>query len=207
MVVSSVTPADVVQDPRVPAGLLGQALADGGVEHPLLFALRVVQDRRVLLRLAAQMHQQGGVAAVVQDHVGVPPSRPLHDAVGELPVLLQGFALEGEHRDAVGRDGRGGVVLGREDIAGGPAHLGAQRGQGLDQHRGLNRHVQAAGDARALEGLLAGILGPHRHQARHLGLGDGDLFATPVRQGQIGHLDSRCLSPITTAFIFSVSGK
>src|SRR2546422_4432546 len=48
---------------------------------------------------------------------------------------------------------RGSVVLGREDVARGPAHLGAQGLQRLDQHRGLDRHVKRAGDARALERL------------------------------------------------------
>ena len=44
-------------------------------------------------------------------------------------------------------DDRGGsVVLGGEDVAGDPAHLGAERGQRLDQHRGLDGHVQRAHD-------------------------------------------------------------
>jgi hypothetical protein len=41
----------------------------------------------------------------------------------------------------------GGVVLGREDVARGPADLGAQVLQGLDQHRRLDGHVQRARDA------------------------------------------------------------
>ena len=43
-------------------------------------------------------------------------------------------------------DRGGGVVLGREDVAGGPAHLGAERDQGLDEDGGLHGHVQRAGD-------------------------------------------------------------
>src|SRR5215213_9742433 len=50
----------------------------------------------------------------------------------------------------------------------------AQRLQRLDQHGGLDRHVERAGDARALERLRLGVLGADRHQRRHLGLGDGD---------------------------------
>ena len=53
-----------------------------------------------------------------------------------------------------GGDGGGGVVLRREDVARCPAHVGAERLQRLDQHRGLDRHVQRAGDARALQRLL-----------------------------------------------------
>ena len=64
----------------------------------------------------------------------------------------------------VGADGhgRGGGVVGREDVAGTPADLGAERGQRLDQHRGLRGHVQRAGDAGALERLRVGVLGAGR---------------------------------------------
>ena len=46
----------------------------------------------------------------------------------------------------------------REDVARAPADLGAERDQRLDQHGGLDRHVQRAGDARALERLRVGVL-------------------------------------------------
>ena len=84
-----------------------------------------------------------------------PAVAELEDPVGVVPVLLERLALVGEHRRAAGGDGGGGVVLGREDVAGRPAHLGAERLQRLDQHRGLDGHVQRAGDARALERLAA----------------------------------------------------
>ena len=137
----------------------------------------------------AQMQQQRGIAAVVEDHVGVAAVGPFEDAVRVVPVLAQRLALAGEHRRAARGDGRGGMVLGREDIAGGPAHLGAERLQRLDQHRGLDGHVQRAGDARALQRLGAGVLLADRHQAGHLGLGDGDLLAAPVGERQIGDLE------------------
>jgi hypothetical protein len=60
------------------------------------------------------------------------------------------------------------VVLGAEDVARGPAHLGAERLQGFDQHGGLDGHVQAAGDARALQRLAGAELLAERHEARHL---------------------------------------
>ena len=53
--------------------------------------------------------------------------------------------------------------------------------QGLDQNRSLNRHVQGAGDAGTLEGLLAAVLLTQRHQTGHLGLGDVELLATETR--------------------------
>jgi hypothetical protein len=71
------------------------------------------------------------------------------------------------------------VVLRREDVAGRPAHLGAQFLQRLDEHGRLDGHVQAAGDAGAGQGLLALVALAQRHQARHLRLGDLDLDAAP----------------------------
>ena len=62
----------------------------------------------------------------------------------------------------------------------GPAHLRAERAQRLDQHRGLDRHVQRARDARALQRPLAAVLLAQGHEPRHLGLGDGDLGAAVV---------------------------
>jgi len=41
------------------------------------------------------VQEQRGVAAVVEDHVRVAAVRPLEDAVGELPVLLEALALVG----------------------------------------------------------------------------------------------------------------
>jgi hypothetical protein len=79
------------------------------------------------------------------------------------------------------------VVLRGVDVAAGPAHLGAQRLQRLDQHRGLDRHVQAAGDARALERLLRSKFLADGHQAGHFGFGDADFLAAPVGKRQVGN--------------------
>ena len=98
--------------------------------------------------------QQRGVAAIVEDHVGEAAVAPGADPVHVVPVLVERLALDREHRRAAGGDGGRGVVLGREDVARRPADVGAQRLQRLDQHRGLDGHVQAAGDPRALERLL-----------------------------------------------------
>jgi hypothetical protein len=81
------------------------------------------------------------------------------------------------------------AVLGREDVARGPAHRGAEILEGLDQDRGLDRHVQRAGDAHALERLRLGVLAADRHQARHLVLGDLDFLAAPFGQREIGDLE------------------
>ncbi len=113
---------------------------------------------------------------------------PLEDLVGVLPVLLEGFALVGEHGDAGGRDGGGGVVLRGENIARGPADLGPERLQRLDEHGGLDGHVQRAGDAGTLQGLLGRVLVADCHQAGHLGFSDGDLAAAPGGQADIGYM-------------------
>jgi hypothetical protein len=177
---------DLRQPGRVPGLVGGELGLDRGEQDALFLGAGVGQDGNVLLGLGTEMQQQRGVAAVVEDHVRVAVVRPLEDAVGIVPVVDQGFALDREHRNAVGGDRRGGVVLGREDVARGPAHFGAERGQRLDQHRGLDRHVQAAGDARALERLGLGELLADGHQAGHLGFGDADFLAAPVGQGKVG---------------------
>jgi len=55
------------------------------------------------------------------------------------------------------------------------------------QHRGLDGHVQRAADAGALERLLGAELLARRHQAWHLGLGNGDFLAAPLREGDVLH--------------------
>ena len=135
-----------------------------------------------------------------------PPSSTI--SVGPLPsgppraprscttsVLFERLALPREYRRAarVGRaarfrttDGdRGrGVILSREDVAAHPAHVGAEFGERLDQHGGLNRHVQAAHDARALQRLLAGVMRAKRHQPGHFVLGETNLVAAEFGERQ-----------------------
>ena len=178
--------ADLAEPGGVPGRVLGELRLDRREERGLLLVGGVGDDGGVLLRHRAQVEQQGGVAAVVQDHVGVGAVGPLEDAVGVVPVLLERLALAREHRGARGRDRGGGVVLGREDVAGGPAHVRAEGLQGLDQDRGLDRHVERAGDAGAPQGLQARVLLADGHETGHLGLGDLDLLAAPVGEAQIG---------------------
>ena len=83
---------------------------------------------------------------------------------------------------------RRGLILGREDVARGPAHLGTELGQSLDQHRSLHRHVEAAGDPRASQRLLFAILLAQGHQPGHLLFSQNDLFAPGFGQLQVGDL-------------------
>ena len=121
-------------------------------------ALLGVGGRRVghlagLLVLDALVHEQRGVAAVVEDHVRAVAVGPAQRLLGAPPVLLERLALPANTGMPARRDRGGGVVLGREDVAGRPAHLGAERDERLDEHRGLDRHVQRTGDAGAGERL------------------------------------------------------
>jgi hypothetical protein len=127
-------------------------------------------------------------AAVVEDHVRALAVRPREGLLGAPPVLLERLPLPGEDGDAGLGDRRSGMVLGGEDVAGGPADLGAKRGQRLDQHGGLDRHVEGAGDASALERLRSGELLAGLHQARHLVLGQLDLLAAEGGEGDVGNL-------------------
>ena len=167
------------------SGLSFEPLLDRG-EQDFLFLVGGLADHgRVLARLDAEMDQQRRVAAVVEDHVRRAAVRPFEDAMLIVPVVLQALALDREHRRAAGGDRRRGMILGRIDVAGGPAHVGAERPQRFDQHRGLNRHVQRAGDARAAQRLLRSVFLACRHQAGHLGLGDGDFLAAPFGEADV----------------------
>ena len=81
-------------------------------------------------------------------------------------------------------DGGGGVILRREDVAGLDQRMrGAEGGQRLDQHGGLDRHVERADDAGTLERLTGAIFLAQRHQAGHLVLGHADFLTAPPGQG------------------------
>ena len=98
------------------------------------------------------------------------------------PCGLSGGAVRADD------DRGGGVVLGGEDVAADPAHVGAERGQGLDEHGGLDGHVQRAGDPRARERLGRRRTRAQRHQAGHLVLGELDLLAAERGEGEVGDL-------------------
>jgi hypothetical protein len=178
---------------RVPGRVLRQLGLDGGEQAGLFLAARVGQHRGVLLGALAQVHQQRGVAAVVEDHVrafAVAALGPeFEDAVGVVPVVGQRLALVGKNRRALGHQRSGRMVLCAEDVARGPAHLRAQCLQRFHQHGGLDGHVQAAGDARALERLGLGELFADRHQTGHFGLGDADLLAAPGGKRKVGDVE------------------
>ena len=106
----------------------------------------------------------------------------------EVPVFVEVLALECEHCCAVRSDCSGSVVLRGVDIAGSPANLCTQRLEGLDQHGGLDRHVQRTSNACALERLAGSEFFANRHQTRHFGLSDSDFFVAPLSQTDVGNV-------------------
>ncbi len=170
---------------RVPAGRAGKPRLDGLEKAFLFLAMRIGEHGRVGFRLRAELHDERGVSAIVEDHVRGFAAGPFENAVHILPIFVERLALHRENRRAARGDGGGGVILRREDVAGRPAHIGAQRLQTLDEHRCLDRHVQTARDARALQQLLLAEFFADRHETRHFGLGDIHLLAAPVRKAEI----------------------
>ena len=166
--------------PPVPGHFVQPLDAGGGL---LGDAAHVLEQFRVLV---VQHRRQ--VAAVVEDHVRTPAARAGDRLLDTPPVLFFRLAAPREHRHTRRRDGGSRLILRREDVARRPAYLGAERRQRLDEHGGLDRHVQAAGDAGARQRLGLAVLVAHGHQARHLGLGDRDFLAPPVRQRDVGDL-------------------
>ena len=182
-------------------GCRGELGARAVEDHaPFLgIVLRVeVGDLAGAFPLERLVHEERGVAAVVDDQRRALAVGPHQRLLGAPPVLLERLALPREDGRALGLlrravrpddDCCGGVVLGREDVARHPADVGSEIDERLDQHRGLDRHVQAAHDAGAGERLLAGVLLAQGHQARHLAFGEADLLAAPFGQGEIGDLE------------------
>ena len=162
-----------------------------GADDLLAFFFRtgVQQDILALLGAGADQDVHGGIAAIVEDHVsgqiGIGFARPVENAANIVPVIGQRFALDREHGNTAVGDSGCGVVLRREDVAGGPAHFCAQSDKRFNQHCGLDRHVQRAGDACTLERLCSAILLAQSHQAGHFGFGNRDLVAAILRQRDI----------------------
>jgi hypothetical protein len=168
-------------------GLLLERALDEREQDFLFLDARLVEKRGVaLLGAVAEMDEHRRVAAVVEDHVRRAAVAPFEDLAGVFPVVLEALALDGEDRNAAGGNRCRGMVLGRIDVARSPADVRAKRGQRFDQNRRLDRHVQGAGDAGALEHLLGAVFLARGHQARHLGFGDGDFLAAEFGEADVG---------------------
>lgn len=65
------------------------------------------------------------------------------------------------------------------------SHLSSEGGEGLDEHGGLQGHVEAAGDTCALQGLGLTVQLPHLHQTGHLVLRDFNSLTPPIGQADV----------------------
>ena len=163
-------------------------------DHPPLFRIvgRIeLGDVPFALELHSLVHEQRGVAAVIDNERRAAAVRP-HERLGRAPpIFFESLPFPREHRNAarirrsaagLGTShhyGGGGVVLCRKNIARHPADVGAEDVQRFDQHRGLNRHVQRAHDLRAGERFGVRIFLAHGHEARHFVLGQANLGPPP----------------------------
>ena len=155
-------------------------------EDFLFFRIVLVEEHGiVVLGAIALMHEHGGVTAVVENHVGGAAAVPVEQLGGVIPIVLQAFTLDREHRNAGSGNRGGGVILRRIDVARDPAHIGAERGERLDQHCGLDGHVQRAGNARALQRLLGAVFLARLHQAGHFGFGQRDFLAAEIGERNV----------------------
>lgn len=99
------------------------------------------------------------ITTVIKDHVeGLSVLEGLQLLLNAPEVLLLGLTLPGEDWDTCGCNGSGGVVLGREDVAGRPSDLSTKVCQGLDEDCSLHGHVKTTSNSSTLEWLLFSVL-------------------------------------------------
>ena len=137
-------------------------------------------------QLVAFVNEERDVAAVIDHELRTFAVRERNRLVGAPPIFLEALALPREDRHARLRDRGRGVILRRENIAARPANIRAEIDQRLDQHRGLDRHVQRTGHAHALERFAGRVFFADRHQTGHFLLGDGNFLAAPIGQADVG---------------------
>ena len=56
---------DVLQNPGIPAGLLFQAVFNGGKQNTLFIAARVIEQAGVRFRFGTKRHQQRGITTII----------------------------------------------------------------------------------------------------------------------------------------------
>src|SRR5690606_29596980 len=119
---------DLLDARRVPLRIAREPRLDRLEQRGLFLAAGLIEHARIALGAGPQMQQERRIAAVVENHVGellcsLRTVRPLEDAMSEVPVLVQGLSLEGEHRRTALGYGGGGMILRGEHVTRRPAHL------------------------------------------------------------------------------------
>src|SRR5262249_52407774 len=104
--------ADRIRVLAVPAGLVLEPLLDGG-EQDLLFLVggAIEQSGFALFGAHAEMDEQRGVAAVIEDEIGRAAVVPLENAMLVVPIVLERLAFDRKHRSAARSDRCRGMVL------------------------------------------------------------------------------------------------
>ena len=183
MVVSSETPLIVCDG----LGEIARPLREEALQRrreDFFFLVRRREQRLARFDARAPQREHRRVAAVVEDHVAGRVLAPIEDARDIVPIFLERFALDREHRDAATRRSRRRHGPGSRRCCTRPSGLRRRGGQRFDQHRGLDGHVQRAGDPRALQRLRRAEFLAQRHQARHFGFGDLDFLAAEIGEAE-----------------------
>src|ERR1700683_3612867 len=81
---------------------------------------RAVHPVAAIFELIAFVNEQSRIAAIVDNQLRALAVRMAERLIRTPPVILERFALPGEHRYVRGRDAGGGVILRRENVATGP---------------------------------------------------------------------------------------
>ncbi|XXG76612.1 hypothetical protein AAC387_Pa08g0922 [Persea americana] len=134
----------------------------------------------LLLRLHTLLDEQRGIATIINDEIGAAVDSSVEAPISAPLVLLEGVSLPGEDNGRVTGDGGGGMELGGKDVAGAPADLDSEGGEGFDEDDGLDGHVEGAEDSRAPKGLN----GPNSmRQAMRLGIStSASLISSPSQR-------------------------
>ena len=117
-------------------------------------AVNAFQHFRILL-----VQHTGEVTAVVENHIGFPRLTVFENGLLDTPfVFFFGFTLPCKDRYPRRRDRCSCVVLGGENVTRRPANFGAECNQCVDEHTGLNGHMDTAQDFCTGERLLVAVL-------------------------------------------------
>ncbi len=140
-------------------GILGVDFLEEILDDFFLVGTAFAVDPLVaFLQFIPFVEEKGDVATVVDDQLralafGIDDGFP-----GAVPIFLEGLAFPGEDGDPGLRDGGGGVVLRRKNVAARPTHGRAESDESLDEDSRLNGHVERAGHADTGQRLLGRVL-------------------------------------------------
>ena len=192
MVVSSETPFPFLDDVGPASGVLGVNLLEKILDDLLFVVAGGVFTQPSPFSSSYPLWMSSVTSPPSSTTSCGPSIGMVQRLVGAPPIFLERLAFPGEHRHAGFRNGGGGVILGGKDVAARPTDSGAEVHQGLDQDRGLDSHVEGAGDPDARQRLGGRVLLADGHEAGHLVLGDHDFFAAPVGQIHVGDFVVGC---------------